>query len=203
MGKGWIAAFFCCLALVLGSVAAGCGSGDGGSSATANTDATVSAEEGSVTTTENGENEVSEIKAVAKRSKPKVVVPGGPPPKQLVVKDLIEGTGAEAKEGGRIEINYVGVTYKDGKEFENTYDTHDTLYWRIGSHEVIRGWEQGIRGMKVGGRRELIVPPRLGFKPGQQSHVAPQETLVYVIDVIKAETAPNAPASLLDSSKEG
>lgn len=199
----WTAALLCWLMLTVGLTVSGCGSDDaltsGSSQATA-TDRAPTAEDGALVKTENGENEVSEIRAVAERSKPKVRVPSGPPPNDLVVEDLSEGAGAPAKDNDVVEINYVGVLYKNGKEFENTYDTHDPLYLRIGAGEVIPGWEQGLKGMKVGGRRELIIPARLGFKPGQARGVPAGEAIVYVIDLIKTETAPNSPQSRLDGA---
>jgi len=205
MGKGWIAAL-CCLVLALGVVASGCGSSDEGSSTSAPSSAATTTEaepipaaDGTLTKTEKGENEVSEIKAVKKRPKPTVRVPSGPPPTKLVVKDLEEGTGAPVKDNDVVEIKYVGVLYENGKVFEDTYEPPDTLFFRVGSGEVIKGWDQGLVGMKVGGRRELTIPPKLGFT-NQLSTVPKGETIVYVIDLIKTETAPNAPQNRLDGA---
>jgi peptidylprolyl isomerase len=161
---------------------AGCGSGEDSSSSQPSTAAS---------------KPVTADPAVAQRDRPKVEVPDGPPPKQLEVEDLTEGTGVAAKDGDLVEINFIGVTYKGGKEFENSWDRKDPLFFRIGAEEVIRGWEQGLEGMKVGGRRELTIPPQLSFKGVRPEGVDPDETVVYVIDLIKAEAAPDAPESRL------
>jgi peptidylprolyl isomerase len=108
--------------------------------------------------------------------KPKVEVPSGPPPQRVVVKDLKEGSGAEVEANDKIVVNYVGVSYRTGKEFETVWGEPTTF--QLGVGEVIQGWEQGIKGMKVGGRRELVIPSKLAFKRG---------AVVYVIDLVDIE----------------
>lgn len=115
---------------------------------------------------------------IAKRPKPKVPVPQGPPPKKVVIKDLKEGTGEAVEAGDKIVVNYVGVNYETGKEFEATWNTTGLVTFQLGAGEVIKGWEQGMLGMKVGGRRELIIPSKLAFERG---------VVVYVIDLVAIE----------------
>jgi peptidylprolyl isomerase len=118
-------------------------------------------------------------------SKPTVKVPKGPPPDQLVSNDLKEGDGAEAKAGDRVTVQYVGVLYDGGKEFDASWDRGQPFPFTLGSGEVIPGWDQGVEGMKVGGRRELIIPPALAYGPqGQPPDIPPNATLVFVIDLV-------------------
>ncbi len=122
------------------------------------------------------------------KTKPKVTVPKGAPPKQLEVKDLEEGSGAEAKSGDKVTVQYVGVNYKNGKEFDSSWSRNEPLPLALGAGEVIPGWEQGIEGMKVGGRRELIIPPELAYgEAGYPPSIGPNETLVFVIDLLEVE----------------
>lgn len=120
-----------------------------------------------------------------KRGEPEVSVPEGAPPKQLVVRDLIEGSGDPAKDGDRLTVEYVGVDYR-GKQVANSWDNRKPFDLELGGgvYFVNPGWERGLRGMRLGGRRELIVPPRLqdieGAKPGS----TPADTLVWVIDLV-------------------
>lgn len=109
------------------------------------------------------------------KTKPTVEVPEGPPPTELVVNDIEEGDGEEIGEKDKISVAYVGVTVKDGKEFESTWDGKAPYEFTMDGGELIEGWEQGMEGMKVGGRRELIVPSKLGYKTG---------ALVYVVDLV-------------------
>jgi peptidylprolyl isomerase len=109
------------------------------------------------------------------RPKPKVQVPDGSPPNGLVVKNLQEGSGAVIKAGDQAYLHYVGVNYKRGKEFEASW-RRTPFTFQFGAGEVLDGWEEGMKGMKVGGRRELIVPSKLAYGTG---------TLVYVIDLLR------------------
>jgi len=154
-----------CLALAV----AGCGGDD--DSSTESTEAT------GTTTAE----------AAADKTKPKVEVPQGAPPKQLEVEDLEVGTGAEAKAGDEVTVQYVGVNYKNGKEFDASWDRGEPFTFLLGAGQVIPGWDQGVEGMKVGGRRELVIPPNLAYGPaGSPPAIGPNETLVFVVDLLEA-----------------
>jgi peptidylprolyl isomerase len=119
------------------------------------------------------------------RPKPKVNVPKGKAPKKLVIKDLIPGTGQAAKAGDPITVNYIGVNYANGKPFDNSYDRGQPFPFQLGGGQVIPGWDQGLVGMKVGGRRELVIPPSLAYGPqGQPPVIKPNETLVFVVDLL-------------------
>ncbi len=154
-----------CLALAI----AGCGSDSSSTS--------------SSTTAETSAPKEAET-ATKKKTKPKVTVPKGAPPKKLEVKDLEEGSGATAKAGDSVTVNYVGVNYKTGKEFDASWDRGEPFTFTLGAGEVIPGWDQGVAGMKVGGRRELIIPPSLGYgSTGAPPAIPPNETLVFVVDL--------------------
>jgi peptidylprolyl isomerase len=158
--------------------AVGCGSGD--SSTTGSTEA--SGSEASATPGESGSTESSDA---SNKTKPKVTVPKGPPPKKLEIKEIEEGSGAEAKAGDEVTVQYVGVNYKRGDEFDASWDRGEPFPFKLGANMVIPGWEKGVAGMKVGGRRELIIPPSLGYGPaGQPPSIPPNETLVFVIDLL-------------------
>lgn len=156
-----------CLALLV----AGCGS----DSSTTSDSSTAATEEAAAP---------QETKSTKKKTKPKVAEPKGAPPKELVTKDLEEGTGATAKAGDVVAMNYVGVSYKTGKEFDASWSRGEPFIFTLGAGEVIPGWDQGIEGMKVGGRRELIIPPELGYgSAGSPPVIPPNETLVFVVDL--------------------
>lgn len=158
-----------CLALAI----AGCG----GSSPTTSSETTASS-------TGGGTTAPKETESTKKKTKPKVTVPKGVPPKKLEVEDLEEGSGATAKAGDRVSVNYVGVNYKTGKEFDASWDRGETFTFTLGAGEVIPGWDQGVEGMKVGGRRELTIPPDLGYgATGAPPAIPPNETLVFVVDL--------------------
>ncbi len=117
--------------------------------------------------------------------KPVVSVPKGAPPKQLESKELVPGDGAEAKSGDEVSVQYVGVNYKNGEEFDSSWSRNEPFPFTLGAGEVIPGWDQGVEGMKVGGRRELIIPPELAYgEAGAPPAIAPNETLVFVIDLL-------------------
>jgi peptidylprolyl isomerase len=118
---------------------------------------------------------------------PTVKLPAGPAPTQLVVKDLKTGTGAEAKPGDQVSVQYIGVLYDNGSKFDSSYDHGQPFSFKLGGGQVIQGWDQGVAGMKVGGRRELIIPPGLAYGArGQPPTIPPNATLVFVIDLVSA-----------------
>ncbi len=118
---------------------------------------------------------------------PHVTPPSGPAPTKLVTKELIAGTGAEAKSGDAVTVNYVGVLYKTGKVFDASWKRNETFPFTLGKGQVIPGWEQGVEGMKVGGRRELIIPASLAYgAKGSPPTIPPNEPLVFVVDLLSA-----------------
>ena len=126
--------------------------------------------------------------AAAGGEKPEVQIPEGDPPTELVVEDLTVGDGAEAKAGDQVTVNYVGVDFESGEEFDSSYDTGQPFPFKLGGGEVIRGWDQGVEGMKVGGRRQLVIPPDLAYgAQGQPPTIGPDATLVFVIDLLDVQ----------------
>jgi peptidylprolyl isomerase len=116
---------------------------------------------------------------------PTVTPPSGPVPTALVKKDLIVGTGAEAKAGQNVTVNYVGVLYKGGKEFDASWKRNEPFSFVLGKGAVIAGWDQGIAGMKVGGRRMLIIPSSLAYgSRGAGASIPPNSALVFVVDLL-------------------
>ena len=119
---------------------------------------------------------------------PTIHKPSGAAPTKLVVNDLIKGTGATATDGKTVYVNYVGELYTNGKVFDASWkDTPGkTFSFVLGQGQVIKGWDEGVKGMKVGGRRELIIPPSLAYgASGQGSTIPPNATLIFVVDLIK------------------
>jgi peptidylprolyl isomerase len=116
---------------------------------------------------------------------PKVPATTGTPPTKLVVKDLIKGTGAAATNGSTITVNYVGALYKGGKIFDASWNRKQTFTTPLTTTSVIPGWVKGLVGMKVGGRRELIIPPSLGYGSTAQATIPANSTLVFIVDLLK------------------
>lgn len=163
--RGILLTIVLCLALAI----AGCGGGDDSSSSSgAETSASAPTEE-SINT------------------KPEVEVPSGPPPKELEKIDLIEGTGAEAKAGDEVTVQYVLVDYKSGKEIESSWERNEPFTFALGTGGVIAGWDLGVEGMKEGGRRELIIPPELAYGAEGSPPIEPNATLIFVIDLISVK----------------
>ena len=122
---------------------------------------------------------------MAPKEKPVIGVPDGDPSYQLEVEDIEEGDGAEAKSGDTVEVHYVGVAWSDGQEFDASWDRGDTFKFGLGKGQVIQGWDQGVTGMKVGGRRRITIPPMLGYgKRGAGGAIKPDETLIFVVDLV-------------------
>jgi peptidylprolyl isomerase len=173
--RGALLIIAACLALAV----AGCG----GSSSTTTSPTTASSESpgegqgGGNSSLENGNF-----------AKPEVKVPTGPPPKKLVKEEIRKGNGATAKAGDEITVQYVGVGYESGEQFDASWDRGEPFTFTLGAGEVIPGWDEGIVGMKVGGRRELIIPPELAYgSAGSPPVIGPNETLIFVVDLLEAK----------------
>jgi peptidylprolyl isomerase len=117
--------------------------------------------------------------------KPEIDFPGGEPPADLQITEVWEGNGAEAKVGDMVAVHYVGVAFSTGEQFDASWDRGDPLQFQLGVGQVIAGWDQGVQGMKVGGRRQLIIPPDLAYGDrGAGRDIAPGETLIFVCDLV-------------------
>lgn len=117
--------------------------------------------------------------------KPAVEIPAGDAPTELQVDDLVEGDGAEATAGSTVEVHYVGVLFSDGTEFDASYDRGEPFSFDLGAGLVIQGWDEGVEGMKVGGRRRLVIPPGLAYgETGAGGVIPPNATLVFVVDLL-------------------
>ncbi len=117
--------------------------------------------------------------------KPEIDAPEGPPPTELEVTDLTVGDGTEAGPGDTVKVHYVGVAYSTGEEFDASYNRGAPLDFPLGAGRVIRGWDEGVAGMKVGGRRRLVIPPHLAYGDrGAGGVIAPGETLIFVVDLV-------------------
>ncbi|MDQ1713021.1 MAG: hypothetical protein QOE45_2471 [Frankiaceae bacterium] len=125
---------------------------------------------------------------VVPTTKPTVTVPKGPPPTTLVKRDLIVGTGDFAIPGRNVRVNYVGVLFKNGKEFDSSWKSNPPhpLPFLLGNEDVIAGWDEGVVGMRVGGRRELVIPAGLAYGPDGDGTgtIGPNEALVFVVDLV-------------------
>lgn len=185
-----------CLALVL----VGCG--DDSSSTTAGGGETTSAQEKAEAIeqeykeqekaeAEKTEKEEAEARKAAEKEAgelPELNVPSGPPPKELVVEDVKEGSGATAKAGDEVTVHYVGVLYDGGELFDSNWGKDEPFTFNLGGGEVIKGWDEGVQGMKVGGRRELIIPPSLGYgSEGIYPSIPPNATLVFLVELLKVK----------------
>ncbi len=117
-------------------------------------------------------------------TKPIITVPGGEPPTELQMEDLVEGDGTVAAAGMAATVDYVGVSWSTGEEFDASWNRNDTFGFNLGAGEVISGWDLGVQGMKVGGRRRLTIPPEMGYGAfGAGGVIAPNETLIFVVDL--------------------
>lgn len=118
----------------------------------------------------------------AKKMKPEIDFHEGDAPEVLVTRDIEVGTGAEAAPGATVDVHYVGVDYETGEEFDSSWNRGQSINFPLGS--LIAGWQQGIPGMRVGGRRELVVPPHLAYGPAGGGHHLSGRTLIFVIDLL-------------------
>jgi peptidylprolyl isomerase len=117
--------------------------------------------------------------------KPEVDAPEGPPPTELEITDLTVGDGPEAAPGQQVSVHYVGVAHSTGEEFDASYNRGAPLDFPLGRGRVIKGWDDGVAGMKVGGRRRLVIPPHLAYGDrGAGGVIGPGETLIFVVDLV-------------------
>jgi peptidylprolyl isomerase len=117
--------------------------------------------------------------------KPDIDFPGDEPPAYLVATEVTEGDGAEATSGSQVSVHYVGVAHSTGEEFDASYNRGAPLEFRLGVGQVIVGWDRGVEGMRVGGRRQLVIPPHLGYGDrGAGGVIKPGETLIFVVDLL-------------------
>lgn len=118
--------------------------------------------------------------------KPEIDFPGGEPPADLEIKEIWEGDGVEAKAGQTVSVHYVGVAFSTGEEFDASWNRGTPLQFQLGAGQVIKGWDQGVQGMKVGGRRQLTIPAHLGYgdRGAGGGAIAPGETLIFVCDLV-------------------
>jgi peptidylprolyl isomerase len=164
------------LALVAALGAAACGDDGGGQ------------EGGSAQTTEQQQQTSTPAGGGLKDTgtKPTVEKPTGSPPRRLEKEDIVKGTGAPAKRGKNVTVHYVGVSFSTGEQFDASWDSGQPFSFELGAGQVIAGWDQGVAGMRKGGRRKLVIPPELAYgAQGSPPAIAPNETLIFVIDLLE------------------
>jgi peptidylprolyl isomerase len=118
-------------------------------------------------------------------AKPDVPEPTGTPPDELVTDDVVVGDGQAAKPGDQVTVHYVGVSFSNGQQFDASWDRGQPFDFPLGAGRVIQGWDYGVTGMKEGGRRTLVIPPSLGYGARAMGPIAANETLVFVVDLVK------------------
>jgi peptidylprolyl isomerase len=185
----------CAAAIALALLAAGCGSSSSGSSADkaiqAAPSGTVSATPATTPTATTPTATTPANPALAK--KPKIAAGTGPPPKKLIVRDLVKGTGPAVVAGEMLTVQYVGVLYKNGKQFDASWDGGSPFPFTVGVGAVIPGWDQGLIGMHVGGRRQLVIPSALAYgkqaRPGVPPNVGipANSALIFDVDLLSAQ----------------
>jgi peptidylprolyl isomerase len=119
-------------------------------------------------------------------SKPNVTIPTTPPPSELAIDEIEVGSGDEAVAGSNVTVHYVGVSWSTGAEFDSSWNRNDPFSFPLGRGHVIKGWDDGVAGMRVGGRRQLTIPPHLGYgAAGAGGVIKGNETLVFVVDLLE------------------
>jgi peptidylprolyl isomerase len=180
-------------AFVVAAVIAGCGSSKPASTITVGAEPTGSQSSAAASAPAPAPTQTAPAPAAAVPTptsgplskEPKVTAPNGAAPTTLVSKDIIKGTGPVAKAGQMVTVNYVGVLFDGGKPFDASWNRKQTFAFPLGQGQVIPGWDQGVPGMKVGGRRELIIPAKLAYgAQGQPPTIPPNAPLVFVIDLL-------------------
>jgi peptidylprolyl isomerase len=170
-------------ALVLGLGVAACGEDD--------EEPAGSAAETAATATPTETAEASGIEALVQGTskqtdaKPEFPAPQGDPPSELVIRDVVKGKGPKAKAGDTLTMQYVGTSWSNGQQFDASWDAGQPFPFQLGAGMVIQGWDQGMEGMQKGGRRLLVIPPDLGYGPAGSGPIGPNETLIFVVDLVE------------------
>jgi peptidylprolyl isomerase len=120
-------------------------------------------------------------------TKPAIPKPTGTPPTKLVIKDIVKGKGTTARVGKNVTVQYVGVSWSTGQQFDASWDKGQPFQFQLGDPQIIAGWNEGMAGMKPGGRRKLVIPPDLAYGAQGRPGIAPNETLVFVIDLQRVD----------------
>jgi peptidylprolyl isomerase len=169
------------LALLLGAGIAACGGDDASDTESAATPAPTE------TATAAPANVGAIVAGISKntKKKPAIVKPEGDPPAALVKKDIVKGKGPKAKAGDTLTMQYVGVSWSTGEQFDASWDRGQPFPFQLGAQMVIPGWDKGMVGMRKGGRRLLIIPPDLGYGPQGSGPIGPNETLIFAVDLVK------------------
>lgn len=172
------------LCAALATAVAGCGgSSDSSTESSASTEAAGNSAKSSENSEESSES-APKASPDKKKTKPTVTVPKGISPKTFATREIEEGTGPEAKAGDTVTVQYVGVGYDSEEEFDSSWGK-EPFTFPLGAGKVIAGWDQGVEGMKVGGRRELLIPGNLAYGPeGSPPTIGPNETLIFMIDLL-------------------
>lgn len=169
--------------LLLALVAAGCGDDTTGAQDTGTPEPATSEQE--TTTTETA----AEADPKDTKVKPVIDKPTGSPPKRLVKEDVVKGKGPAAKAGDNVTVQYVGVNFSTGEQFDASWDRGEPFTFQLGQGAVIKGWDKGVVGMKAGGRRQLTIPPELGYgaQGTPDGSIPPNETIVFVVDLVSID----------------
>jgi peptidylprolyl isomerase len=178
------------LLLTLAVALAGCGGGGSSSSSQPGSSSGEQPASPPASPTPTARKAVAAIAAHISKSlahKPKIPAPNGAPPLKLVERDIVKGKGKPARPGEVVRVQYVGVSWSTGQEFDSSWSRNQAFSFPLGAGQVIPGWDQGVAGMRPGGRRLLVIPPELGYGPsGSPPAIGPNETLVFVVDLEQA-----------------
>jgi peptidylprolyl isomerase len=168
--------------------AAGCGGGSSDSSSSSSEQpATAASTPASTPTARKAVDAIARHISKSLAKKPRIPAPDGTPPLKLVARDIVKGKGRPARPGEIVRVQYVGAAWSTGQEFDSSWSRNQAFTFPLGAGQVIQGWDQGVVGMRPGGRRLLVIPPDLGYgAQGAGSAIGPNETLVFVIDLEQA-----------------
>jgi len=174
------------LALMLGAGVAACGEDDSsGGGGAESSEQTAAPEPTEAPATGGGVEAIAGGISKDTAAKPEVPAPSGQPPPELVIEDIVKGKGPKAKAGDQLTMQYVGVSWSNGEQFDASWDSGQPFPFELDAGMVIPGWDQGMVGMRKGGRRLLVIPPDLGYGPAGSGPIGPNETLIFAVDLVE------------------